>query len=93
VALIKAAEYACLGLLVGWVGRRKQGGAWAHVTAGLAVGLLFGGAILVLTVRGAPKPLPPLALASRALNEIVFPAGCALVLFAAEALGRKLGER
>ena len=91
LALIKGVEYACLGVAVGWIGRRPWGGALAHAAVGLVVGVIFGGAILALTYATAPAPLPAVALISRGANEIFFPVGCSLVLFAAQALAKKEG--
>ncbi len=88
LAVIKGVEYGCLGAAVGWIGRRTWGGAMAHGAAGLVVGIFFGGAILALTHATAPEPLPAAALLSLGLNEVLFPVGCSLVLFAAQALGR-----
>ncbi len=93
LALIKGIEYGCLGLLVGWIGTRPWGGVLAHAVAGLAVGVVFGGAILALTLGAAPDPVPTADLVSRGLNELLFPVGCALVLFSAGALGRRMPPR
>jgi hypothetical protein len=89
VALVKGLEYGCLGLLIGWVGTRPWGGAAAHAAAGLAIGLVFGGAILGIAHVAAPEPLATADLVPRAVNEILFPVGCSLVLFSATALGKK----
>jgi hypothetical protein len=89
VALIKGLEYGCLGVLVGWLGRRPWGGAVAHTAAGLAVGLLFGGAIVALTLASNPE-MPAADLVSRGVNEILFPVGCALILFSAATLGKRV---
>lgn len=62
----------------------------AHAGAGLAIGLLFGGAMLALTLGSSPEPPPTVDLVSRGVNEILFPVGCALVLFSAGTLGNKL---
>jgi Family of unknown function (DUF5317) len=86
VLVLKAAEYACLGLALGWVGRRARAGALGYMAAGLASGIIFGGAFLTLTVQSAPTPLP--SLLAKAINELLFPVGCALVVFIAEVLGR-----
>jgi Family of unknown function (DUF5317) len=86
VLALKAAEYAFLGMALGWVGRRAWGGALGHVAAGLVTGVGFGGAFLTLTVLAAPPPLP--SLLAKGVNELLFPVGCALVVFIAEVLGR-----
>jgi hypothetical protein len=85
VLALKAAEYAWLGLALGWVGRRPRGSALGHVAAGLVTGIIFGGALLTLTVLAAPPPLP--SLLAKGVNELLFPVGCALVVFIAEVLG------
>ena len=93
LALIKGVEYGCLGLLIGWIGGRAWGGVLAHALAGLAVGIVFGGAILALTLGAVPVPVPVADLVSRGLNELLFPVGCALVLFSAGALGDRMPSR
>jgi hypothetical protein len=89
VALIKGLEYGCLGVLVGWLGTRPWGGAVAHTAAGLAVGLVFGGTIVALTLASDPE-MPAADLLSRGVNEILFPVGCALILFSAATLGKRV---
>jgi hypothetical protein len=86
LALLKAVEYACLGAIVGWIGKRPWGGLIAHVVSGLIVGIVFGGAIVAFTQLNAPEPLAAADLVSRGVNEIVFPVGCSLVLFSATAV-------
>ncbi len=89
VAVIKGLEYGCLGLALGWVGTRPWGGAAAHAAVGLAIGLVFGGSILGIALVSAPEPLATVELVSRGVNEVLFPVGCALVLFTATALGKR----
>ena len=92
LALLKAVEYGCLGAAIGWIGRRPWGGALAHAAVGLAVGILFGGAIVGFTYWTAPEPLAATDLFSRGANEILFPVGCSLVLYSATALGERVGR-
>jgi hypothetical protein len=87
--LLKAAEYAFLGAALGWIDRRAWAGASAHAAAGLVAGVVFGGAILVLTMQAAPKPLPAGGLVAKGVNELLFPVGCALVVFISEVLGKR----
>jgi hypothetical protein len=89
LALLKAVEYACLGVALGWIGRRVWGGAMAHLATGLLVGLIFGGTIVGLTYQMSPDPPASAELVTLGANEILFPVGCSLVLFAATALGTR----
>jgi hypothetical protein len=86
VLAIKAAEYGCLGLALHWVGRRAWGSALGHLAVGLLVGVVFGGVFLAVMVQTAPTPLSTPSLVARGLNELLFPVGCALVVFIAEVL-------
>jgi hypothetical protein len=86
VLAIKAAEYACLGLALEWVGRRAWHSALGHLAVGLMVGVVFGGLFLAVVVQSAPTPLSTPSLLARGLNELLFPVGCALVVFIAEVL-------
>jgi hypothetical protein len=89
LALLKAVEYACLGVALGWIGRRVWGGAMIHLAMGLLVGLVFGGTIVGLTYQMSPDPPASAELVTLGANEILFPVGCSLVLFAATALGKR----
>jgi hypothetical protein len=86
VLAIKAAEYACLGLALNWVGRRAWHSALGHLAVGLMIGVVFGGMFLTVVVQSLPTPLATPALLAKGLNELLFPVGCALVVFIAEVL-------
>jgi hypothetical protein len=87
VLALKAAEYACLGLALGWLGRQACASALGYVVAGLVTGVVFGGMFLTLLVQAASTPLSMPSLAAKGVNELLFPIGCALVVFIAEVLG------
>ena len=89
IALIKGVEYGCLGLAIGWVGARPWGGVVAHAAVGLAVGLVFGGTTLTLTLLSTPQ-LAAADILSLGVNELLFPVGCSMVLFSAGALGKRM---
>ena len=68
--------------------QRRWGGALAHLAVGLSVGLGFGGSEIAYATGGTFQ-LSTADFLSEGVNEILFPAGCSLVLFAATALGKK----
>jgi len=85
-AAVRTVEYACLGLALGWLLSRPGKGAGSFALTGLAAGLIFGGAAIWLNlVMASPKPPQ---LAAMAVNEILFPVGCAVVIFLASRAGR-----
>jgi hypothetical protein len=83
VAAIKGIEYACLGFLVGWLGRRTWAAMYHHAAAGLAVAIPFGGVLLLATAAASHDPLGPGQISGWAVNEVLFPIGCALILYSA----------
>jgi hypothetical protein len=46
-----------------------------------------------VVAQSAPTPLSPATLMVKGVNELVFPVGCALVVFAAEVLGKRASPR
>jgi hypothetical protein len=86
VLAIKAVEYGCLGLALEWVGRRAWGSVLGHLAVGLLTGVVFGGVLLSVVVQSTPIPLSTPSLLARGVNELLFPVGCALVVFIAEVL-------
>jgi hypothetical protein len=80
VAAIKGVEYACLGFLVGWLGRRTWAASHHHAAAGLTVGIMFGGVLLALNTWASAEPLDLARVMTWAVNELLFPVGCALIL-------------
>lgn len=86
IAGLKGLEYAALGLILGWVGKRFGPSLTAYSSTGLAIGVVFGTAIAELATPGgfgSAKIVPAL------LNEVLFPVGCSLALYAADAIGKK----
>jgi hypothetical protein len=89
VVAIKGLEYGCLGLAVGWVSQRPWGGALAHLGVGLLIGLVFGGSEIAYATGGTFQ-LSTANFLSAAVYEVLFPVGCAMVLFAATTLGKRV---
>jgi hypothetical protein len=89
IAGLKGVEYAIFGALLAWVGKRALG-LGAHVGAGLAIGLTFGIAIVAVTIQAAAAPPTAVDLTAKGVNEVLFPVGCALVLYASGAMAKRL---
>lgn len=86
IAGLKGLEYAALGLILGWVGKRFGASLPAYASTGLVIGVVFGTIIAELATPGgfmSVKIIPAL------LNEVFFPVGCSLALYAADAIGKK----
>jgi len=92
IALIKGLQYCSFGLTLDWVEKKPWGGLAAHLATGLAVGVVFGGAMLALSIQAAPQTPPLPTLVSRAANEFLFPIGCAFVIYVSKVM-KKLGAR
>ena len=80
-----------LGLALGWVSQRPWGGAVAHMAVGFVVGTVFGGTVIALLAASGPEVSATILL-SRGVTEVLFPVGCSLVLFSAEALGTSMAS-
>lgn len=88
LAGVKAVEYACLGASLGWLLSRGAIQAWRFAALGLAAGLVFGAANVWIMATQTPAKLP--ALIGASVNELLFPVGCALVIYLAVSAGRRL---
>jgi hypothetical protein len=81
---LKGVEYAILGAALGFM----VGKPWARLPAfagvGLVTGIVFAAIVLLLTINHGPTKMP--ALIGTGVNEIVFPVGCALVIYAVQRL-------
>ena len=89
LALLKALEFGFLGAALGRLGKGARGSLGSYVALGLLTGLVFGGTILGVTVAAGAKA-DLVSLLSRGINEVLFPLGCSLVLYAADAIGKRL---
>lgn len=90
VAILRAIEYACLGALIAWLSRRAWAGLRVHAACGLGIGLVFGTVMLSLSRTADGQPLAAAALVARGLNEVLFPVGCSIALYASGVLGKRL---
>lgn len=86
---LKGVQYALFGALLAWLAQQTWGKLGAHLAAGLAFGVTFGLTIVLMMEIGAPAPTSPVGLVSRGLNELIFPVGCAAVVYASSVLGKR----
>jgi hypothetical protein len=82
VALIKGAEYAILGITLGWIAKKKTGSALTMIAAGLTIAVVFSNILMAVAVATAKQPIPSIDVVVRYLNEAIFPVGCTAVIIA-----------
>jgi hypothetical protein len=78
MAIVKAIEYGLFGALVAWAS--KAGKLKTHLIIGASLGISTAAYVVWRTKVGTPQA-PNAALISKTINEVVFPIGCALVLW------------
>jgi len=81
---LRGVEYLCLGAALAILAQRKSRPG-AYLVAGLAVGVVFGAIVLLLT----PTTTRSIAgLLEWGVNELLFPMGCAVILYGAGVINR-----
>jgi len=81
VGALKTVEYTLLALAVASLMRRSQATLSQHLLVGLAIGVVFGAAIVGINLWHAPgRVMPTARLLGLAVNEIIFPICCVAVL-------------
>jgi multisubunit Na+/H+ antiporter MnhF subunit len=90
VLILRAVEYATLGATLAWLARRATSSFGTFVMSGFTAGLLFGGSVLSVLFFNSNPRMPTPRVISAAINELFFPVGCSLVLFAAKCLGERI---
>jgi len=84
IVAIKSVQYAVLGIWLGRLAMRSNARFSSHVVAGAVCGLLFGALLVwLLFQNGAPSTS---VVVARSFNELIFPVGCASVIYAASHL-------
>ena len=91
LAIAKAIEYGIFGLLIALVASKPGRTIRTYLAIGASLGVAFTIYLLIRLTSNDPRPAGP-ALAARAVNELVFPIGCALVLWAANRIGKQLAS-
>lgn len=90
ITSIKGAEYAVLGAALGFLAGRARTRLATFAGTGLATGLVFGTIAIALNLNHAKMQLP--ALVGLGVNELVFPVGCSLVIYAVHRLRNHVGK-
>ena len=88
---LKGAQYALLGLVLLWLNRRPGLSIFIYLTVGAVLGFAFGGPIIVLGLFGGAIAPKAAALLPAAVNELIFPALCAGVVYITTRAGALLG--
>lgn len=82
LAALKAVEYGVFGYWLGRIARDERAPLGRFVRAGFVIGVVFGAVFLALYRRARPEA-DAVEVISKAVNELVFPVGCAVVLYVA----------
>jgi hypothetical protein len=80
LAGIKAVEYGIFGIWLGRITQDDRSRLPRYVRAGFTIGIVFGALIVGLFVNAKPD-MSAVELGAKGVNELVFPMGCAFVLF------------
>ncbi len=87
LAMLKGAEYAVFGWALARLARTPGRGLRWFAGLGAIVGVVFAAVVVGMVLAGAPARPPMAALTARALNEALFPVGCAVVFCVTMKLG------
>ena len=90
IAALRGIEYAALGLVLGWIAKRPNAGVLAYGCGGLFIGALFGTAIALTSMPGG---FATMQIVPALVNEVFFPVGCSLVIYAADAIGGQMRSK
>ena len=86
---LKSLEYGVLGAWLARLDARGGASLSRYAGTGLLVGLTFGGAALAATALFSPRTSLAAEWLARGINELLFPMGCAAILYAAGLAGRR----
>ncbi len=89
---IRALEYGVLAWALAVLAEKQVTRASTYLGVGVAVGAVFGSALVYLSVQaaGSAAPLALPQIAGIAVNEIGSPIGCALLIFLGQLVARNL---
>jgi len=87
LAGIKAVEYGVFGLVVARLSARPSISLAHHLRAGLLIGVVASAVLSALALRAQPA-MTAGVLAGRAVAEVLFPVGCAALIYVTERASR-----
>jgi hypothetical protein len=82
MAALRAVEYGVFGIWLGLILRNAPTSFVVYLRAAVVIGVVFGTVFLIMFMKARPNATV-LDLVPKALNELLFPIGCAGVLFVA----------
>jgi hypothetical protein len=88
---VKAVEYGLLGVILGWIIRTPKSTLANHAAIGVGFGVVFASILVGLIYLHIPAPPLP-RIAGTAVNELIFPVGCSMVLFWVSQLAARAGR-
>lgn len=93
IGTLRALQYGILGWLLAWLVQRGETRPLPYVGSGAAVGITIGGAILFISAGVAERSGMVFAapqMVGSIVNDILFPVGCASVIYVGQFVGRNL---
>lgn len=90
-AILKAVEYGIFGLVIGRLSARDNSSLRSYALSGLVIGIVF--AIVTVFLSMGKPGVGGVDLAARCANELLFPIGCAVILYSVQAVARVASPR
>ncbi len=83
---LKSVQYALFGIVLAYIGGKRWGTLGVHALVGAGAGVLFGLPGVAVGYYAAAKAPTLGVLIGQIVNEVIFPAGCAMVVHTASRL-------
>jgi hypothetical protein len=89
IAIVKGIEFALLGTLLAWFVTKSWAGFGTYAASGLVTGTVFGTALVVYVYLASDPRPAAMAIVAQTLNEVIYPVGCASVIYCTSKLGKQ----
>jgi len=93
LGIIKALEYGFLGAMLAMMMKREYQQLKSYMMLGLGTGVVFGSMLVNASIRIADSsgtPLTSAQIAGQTVNEVLFPVGCAIVIYVIQFMGNRI---